>query len=103
MASGVVALIGFGNSSPLSDRNPGEGLRHYPVARPAHDAKNAANACGDVRFLAQGSRHRPRTLLVFVYNALGVPIAAGVLYPAFGILLAKSHQEMAKSVAGAGE
>jgi Cu+-exporting ATPase len=23
----------------------------------------------------------------FVYNALGVPIAAGVLYPAFGILL----------------
>jgi len=23
----------------------------------------------------------------FVYNALGVPIAAGILYPAFGILL----------------
>jgi Cu+-exporting ATPase len=23
----------------------------------------------------------------FVYNALGIPIAAGVLYPAFGILL----------------
>jgi len=23
----------------------------------------------------------------FVYNALGVPIAAGVLYPVFGILL----------------
>jgi Cu+-exporting ATPase len=23
----------------------------------------------------------------FVYNALGVPLAAGVLYPAFGILL----------------
>jgi len=23
----------------------------------------------------------------FVYNAIGVPIAAGVLYPAFGILL----------------
>jgi Cu+-exporting ATPase len=23
----------------------------------------------------------------FVYNALGVPIAAGVLYPSFGILL----------------
>ena len=23
----------------------------------------------------------------FVYNALGVPIAAGVLYPAFGMLL----------------
>jgi len=23
----------------------------------------------------------------FVYNALGVPVAAGVLYPAFGLLL----------------
>jgi Cu+-exporting ATPase len=23
----------------------------------------------------------------FIYNALGVPIAAGILYPAFGILL----------------
>ncbi len=26
-------------------------------------------------------------LLAFVYNALGIPIAAGVLYPAFGLLL----------------
>jgi hypothetical protein len=24
---------------------------------------------------------------IFVYNALGVPIAAGALYPAFGLLL----------------
>ena len=27
------------------------------------------------------------TILAFVYNALGVPIAAGVLYPVFGVLL----------------
>jgi Cu+-exporting ATPase len=26
-------------------------------------------------------------IFAFVYNALGVPIAAGVLYPAFGMLL----------------
>jgi Cu+-exporting ATPase len=25
--------------------------------------------------------------LAFIYNALGVPIAAGVLYPFFGLLL----------------
>jgi P-type Cu+ transporter len=30
---------------------------------------------------------RQNLLLAFVYNALGVPIAAGVLYPVFGLLL----------------
>jgi Cu+-exporting ATPase len=30
---------------------------------------------------------RENLFLAFVYNALGVPVAAGVLYPAFGILL----------------
>jgi P-type E1-E2 ATPase len=30
---------------------------------------------------------RQNLVLAFVYNILGVPIAAGVLYPAFGILL----------------
>ena len=30
---------------------------------------------------------RQNLLLAFVYNAAGVPIAAGVLYPAFGLLL----------------
>src|SRR5678809_770538 len=30
---------------------------------------------------------RQNLFLAFVYNALGIPIAAGVLYPWFGILL----------------
>jgi P-type Cu+ transporter len=30
---------------------------------------------------------RQNLVLAFVYNTLGVPIAAGVLYPAFGLLL----------------
>jgi cation transport ATPase len=30
---------------------------------------------------------RQNLFFAFVYNALGVPIAAGVLYPWFGILL----------------
>ena len=30
---------------------------------------------------------RQNLFFAFVYNALGVPIAAGVLYPFFGILL----------------
>jgi P-type Cu+ transporter len=30
---------------------------------------------------------RQNLVFAFVYNAAGVPIAAGVLYPAFGLLL----------------
>jgi Cu+-exporting ATPase len=32
------------------------------------------------------SNIRQNLFLAFVYNALGVPIAAGVLYPVFGLL-----------------
>jgi len=34
----------------------------------------------------------------FLYNALGVPIAAGVLYPAFGILLSPMVAALAMSL-----
>ncbi len=37
--------------------------------------------------VAAMSNIRQNLLLAFVYNASGVPIAAGVLYPAFGLLL----------------
>jgi Cu+-exporting ATPase len=30
---------------------------------------------------------RQNLFFAFIYNALGVPIAAGVLYPVFGLLL----------------
>jgi Cu+-exporting ATPase len=30
---------------------------------------------------------RQNLVLAFVYNALGVPLAAGALYPAFGLML----------------
>jgi Cu+-exporting ATPase len=30
---------------------------------------------------------RQNLVLAFVYNAVGIPVAAGVLYPAFGLLL----------------
>ena len=39
-----------------------------------------------------------RTLFfAFIYNAAGVPIAAGVLYPVFGILLSLAAAAMALS------
>ena len=33
------------------------------------------------------SNIRQNLVLAFVYNALGVPVAAGILFPAFGILI----------------
>ena len=50
---------------------------------------------GDLRGIARARRLSSATVrnirqnlfFAFVYNVLGVPIAAGVLYPAFGILL----------------
>jgi len=50
---------------------------------------------GDLRGLARARRLSRATMrnirenlfFAFVYNALGVPVASGVLYPAFGILL----------------
>src|SRR4029434_9372858 len=41
---------------------------------------------------------RQNLFLAFVYNALGVPIAAGVLYPWFGILLSPMIASAAMSL-----
>lgn len=41
---------------------------------------------------------RQNLAFTFVYNALGVPIAAGVLYPAFGLLLSPMIAALAMSL-----
>ena len=50
---------------------------------------------GDLRGIVRARRLSRATManirqnlfFAFVYNTLGVPVAAGVLYPAFGVLL----------------
>jgi Cu+-exporting ATPase len=41
---------------------------------------------------------RRNLLFAFGYNALGVPIAAGVLYPVFGLLLSPEFASAAMSL-----
>jgi Cu+-exporting ATPase len=61
---------------------------------------------GDLRGIARAVRLSRRTmgnirqnlLFAFGYNALGLPIAAGVLYPAFGILLSPVIASLAMSL-----
>jgi P-type Cu+ transporter len=46
---------------------------------------------GDLASIARARKTmrniRQSLALAFVYNAIGIPIAAGILYPAFGLLL----------------
>jgi Cu+-exporting ATPase len=41
---------------------------------------------------------RQNLVLAFVYNAVGIPIAAGVLYPSFGLLLSPIISALAMSL-----
>ena len=64
---------------------------------------------GDLRGIVRARRLSRATMrnirenlfLAFVYNALGVPIAAGVLYPVFGVLLSPMLAAAAMSVSSA--
>ncbi len=52
------------------------------------------------RILSQGvmGNIKQNLFFAFVYNALGIPVAAGVLYPAFGILLSPMIAAVAMSL-----
>jgi Cu+-exporting ATPase len=64
---------------------------------------------GDLRGIASARRlslatvgnMRQNLLFAFLYNALGVPIAAGVLYPIFGLLLSPLIAALAMSFSSA--
>jgi P-type Cu+ transporter len=61
---------------------------------------------GDLRGIARARRLSRATVrnirqnlaFAFLYNTLGIPIAAGVLYPAFGLLLSPVFASAAMSL-----